>query len=55
MQLTSVHGQQYQCVLPNQPALETQENIEQANTDSETGIPELLSPMEDGPCLTYVS
>lgn len=52
MRLASVHGQQYHCVLPSKQTAEVPESPD--DEKQETGIPELLNPMQDGPCLILV-
>ncbi|KAK2178083.1 hypothetical protein NP493_563g02001 [Ridgeia piscesae] len=51
VRLSSKHGQQYQCSYPDKVTKEKQE--EKEKIAMETGIPELLKPMEEGPCLHY--
>ncbi|KAI0232266.1 hypothetical protein LSAT2_017379 [Lamellibrachia satsuma] len=53
VRLGSKHGQQYQCSYPEKVTKEKQEEKEKIAL--ETGIPELLKPMEAGPCLLYNS
>ena len=51
--LTSIHGQQYQCSYAE--IGEERRKEKQDEKDAvETGISELLKPMQDGPCLIYV-
>ncbi|XP_076093847.1 uncharacterized protein LOC143064699 [Mytilus galloprovincialis] len=48
--LTSKYGQRYQCHFPDQ--VETERKIEEKEKEAlETGIPELLKPLESVPCL----
>ena len=52
--LKSKHGQQYQCSYLDKSSEERREK-EDERAALETGIPELLKPMEEGPCLVHVS
>ena len=53
VQLTSKYGQPYQCNFPNTVEQEKQKE-EAEKVAMETGIPDLLKPMESGPCLRKV-
>ncbi|XP_022301578.2 protein OS-9-like [Crassostrea virginica] len=48
--VTSKHGQIYRCTIPSQMEAEKQKEEEEKNA-MEAGVPELLKPMESGPCL----
>lgn len=51
--LTSKYGQRYQCYFPDQ--VESEKKTEEKEKEAlETGIPELLKPLETGPCLLKV-
>ena len=50
--MTSIHGQHYQCTLPVVSDQKKKER-EDEQLAVETGISELLKPMQDGPCLIY--
>ena len=52
--VTSIHGQAYQCTHPDTVAEEEREK-EQERQAIETGVLELLKPLAEGDCLTYVS
>ncbi|XP_013401270.1 protein OS-9 [Lingula anatina] len=52
MVLSSKHGQQYQCSFPDHSQQEKQKE-EEEKIAIETGIPELLRPLENSPCLVY--
>lgn len=54
VQLTSKYGQTYQCTFPN-PSEHEKQKGEAEKVAMETGIPDLLKPMESGPCLRKVS
>ena len=51
--LTSKYGQQYQCSFPDNYEAEKQKE-EAEKVAMETGIPDLLKPMETSPCLQMV-
>lgn len=51
--LTSKYGQPYQCSFPNAVEHEKQKE-EEERVAMETGIPDLLKPMESAPCLRKV-
>lgn len=53
MQLVSKFGQQYQCSFPDHAQQDKQKEAEE-KVAMETGIPELLKAMEEGPCLFKV-
>ena len=51
--LTSKYGQKYRCYFPDQ--IETERKTEEKEKEAlEIGIPELLKPLESGPCLLKV-
>ena len=52
--LTSKYGQQYQCSFPDNYEADKQKE-EAEKVAMETGIPDLLKPMETSPCLQMVS
>lgn len=52
--LQSKFGQQYQCSFPDHSQQEKQKQ-EEEKLAVEIGIPELLRPLETGPCLIKVS
>ena len=52
--VTSKHGQIYRCTIPSQMEAEKQKEEEEKNA-MEAGVPELLKPMESGPCLFKVN
>lgn len=51
--MTSKHGQIYRCIIPSQMEAEKQKE-EEEKIAMEAGVPELLKPMESGPCLFKV-
>lgn len=51
--VTSKHGQIYRCIIPSQMEAEKQKE-EEEKIAMEAGVPELLKPMESGPCLFKV-
>ena len=53
IQLMSKYGQQYQCTYPNR-VVEDQRERQEEQAAIKTGIPDLLRPMADGPCLQRV-
>lgn len=53
VKLSSKYGQTYQCTFPNTVGQEKQKG-EAEKVALETGIPDLLKPMESGPCLRKV-
>jgi len=53
VKLSSKYGQMYQCSFPNTVEQEKQKG-EAEKVAMETGIPDLLKPMESGPCLRKV-
>ena len=52
--LTSKFGQAYQCIFQDRHHDEQKEQ-EEEKVAMETGIPDLLKPIADGPCLMHVS
>lgn len=52
--VTSKHGQIYRCTIPSQMEAEKQKEEEEKHA-MEAGVPELLKPMESGPCLFKVN
>ncbi|XP_074653408.1 protein OS-9-like isoform X1 [Tubulanus polymorphus] len=50
--LSSKHGQQYRCILPNSGTNDLKEK-EEEKLAQELGIPDLLKPLEQGPCLIF--
>ena len=51
--MTSKHGQSYECSFPIIGAEQKKREKEEEQLAVETGISELLKPMEEGPCLIY--